>query len=68
MDSDNSKFYIKSTDAVGMATIKGYRFEEEVDKVPTKEDELYVRKEDINMYIDNYLHLVKGSGNNGESN
>ena len=24
MDSDNSKFYIKSTDAVGMATIKGY--------------------------------------------
>lgn len=68
MDSDNSKFYIKSTDAVGMATIKGYRFEEEVDKIPTKEDELYVRKEDINTYIDNYLHLVKGSGNNGESN
>ena len=68
MDSDNLKFYIKSTDAVGMASIKSYRFEEEVDKVPTREEEIYVRKEDINTYIDNYLHIVKGSGNNGESN
>lgn len=28
MDSDDSKFYIKSTDNVGMATLKTFKFEE----------------------------------------
>lgn len=59
MDSENSKFYIKSTDSVGMASIKGYKFEE--DTVDDK-SEIYVRKADINKYIDDYLKLARGTG------
>lgn len=59
MDSENSKFYIKSTDNVGMASIKGYKFEE--DTVEDKSD-IYVKKTDINKYIDEYLKLARGTG------
>lgn len=60
MDSDSSKFYIKATDGVGMATIKCYTFQEET---VASDKDIYVKKSEINKYIDDYLGLIRGSGN-----
>lgn len=60
MDSDSSRFYIKSTNGAGMAEITAYKFTE--DSTPSDKDQ-YVKKSEINRYIDEYLCLVRGSGN-----
>ena len=59
MDSENSKFYVKTTNNVGLASIEGYKFEK--DTVEDKSD-IYVKKSDINKYIDEYLKLARGTG------
>ena len=59
MDSNTSRFYLKQTDASGMATIKTYDFKEiEADK-PTE----YVTKSEFEQF----KAKLKGQGNRNES-
>lgn len=46
MDSNRSRFYVKQTDASGMATIKSYDFKEATDDKPTE----YVTKAEFEAY------------------
>lgn len=60
MDADNSMFYIKSTNNLGIASISSYKFTE----CNTSEDnDIYVKKSEITKYIDDYLGLQRGTGN-----
>ena len=70
MDNDDSKFYIKSTDAVGMATLKSFRFEEIVNVKQNSsnnaqnanyvtQEEFTKLKNDIGNYINSLFETKK---------
>ena len=73
--NDDSKFYIKTTDATGMSTLKAYRFEEikEAPEVPFESNK-YVTKEEFEGFkssIDSLYQSLLGSlkqSNNTETN
>lgn len=75
LDNDDSKFYIKTTDATGMSTLKAYRFEEikEAPEVPFESNK-YVTKEEFDSFkssIDSLYQSLMGSlkqSNNTETN
>ena len=46
MDSNKSRFYVKQTDASGMATVKAYDFKEAEDEKPTE----YVTKSEFESF------------------
>ena len=60
MDSNTSRFYMKQTDASGMATIRSYDFKETEDEKPVE----YVTKAEFEKFKAN----LKGARNNESSN
>lgn len=63
MDSDSTRFYIKTTDSAGMGSIKAYRFEEISDNATGDDSSEYVKKSDIGKYIEEYFNSVGGIEN-----
>jgi hypothetical protein len=57
MDSEAQKFYIKQTDAVGIPTMKKYKFEEIVDPEPEKIE--YVTKTDFEDFENRIISLLQ---------
>lgn len=53
MDSESSKFYIKSTDAAGMPTLRSYEYKECNSAVPQviEQDNKYVTREEYNELL-----------------
>lgn len=68
MDSDDSKFYIKSTDNVGMATLKMFKFEEITNSTSTQNntqdfvtrDDFVKLKSEIGEYINTLFNNRNG--------
>ena len=57
MDSENQRFFIKSTDASGMPSMKTYKFEEEV--IPEPEKIEYVTKADFEEFENKIISLLQ---------
>ena len=57
MDSEDQKFYIKSTDATGMPTMKKFKFEEIVEPEPKKIE--YVTKADFDNFANQIISLLQ---------
>ena len=60
MDSNLPRFYLKQTDASGVATVKSYDFKETEEEKPTE----YVTKAEFEKFKSN----LKGARNNEPSN
>ena len=60
MDSNLPRFYLKQTDASGLATVKSYDFKETEEEKPTE----YVTKAEFEKFKSN----LKGARNNESSN
>lgn len=69
LDNDDSKFYIKTTDASGMATLKEYKFEEyREQKKQDFDTEQYVTKQEFQEFkanIEAVYNALKGNQNKG---
>ena len=57
MDAEDQKFYIKQCDAMGMPSMRKFRFEEEKDPVPEKNE--YVTKADFEKFEDKIMKLLQ---------
>lgn len=57
MDSEEPKFYIKTTDASGIPTMKKYKFEEIVEPEPKKVE--YVTKADFEKFENRIFSLLQ---------
>ena len=60
MDSNMARFYMKQTDASGLATIKAYDFKETEDEKPPE----YVTKQEF----EKFKQSMKGAKNNESAN
>ena len=66
MDSENPIFYMKSSNNLGQATMKKYKFEEVIDK--PEEKPVYATKEDVEEIVKKYFnHLKVGGTTDGKS-
>ena len=63
MDSNLARFYVKQTDASGLATVKSYDFKETEEEKPKE----YVTKEEFETFKSS-LKGVKHESNNADAN
>lgn len=59
MDSENPRFFIKSVDNNGYATLKAYTFQEEPTSQPAAPTNNFITKEQLDMAIDSILDKMK---------
>ena len=56
MDSEDTKFYIKQTDAVGIPKLREFKFEEVVEPEPEKKE--FITKEDFESFRSEIKQLL----------
>lgn len=59
MDTDNSVFYLKSTDANGLESVKSYEFTEKEVEAPELNSDKFVLKSDFQKLSDRVEKLLK---------
>ncbi len=63
MDSENEGiFYIKISDAVGMCTLRTFKYTEVTNNAPTTNLEEYVKKSDLKLEVEALVNSMLGGG------